>query len=295
MRRTHSRVERGRATRAAAARSARTGGAGGTIGAHPLAWFVALSYAISWLVWLPLILDPRRALPSSRWWPLHFVGAMGPLVAALVVAGASEGWSGLRILLDRFRPRARQARWLVLALLLPYALWAIAAALALVVFNAPMPGVARLAEWPKLPGLGLAAAWLYVFVTNAVGEEGGWRGFALPRLQLRHAPFTATVMLTAMWAGWHLPLFFHDPSFAAMSAGEVVGWAVSLFAGAVVLTWLFNASRGSALAAALFHNGVNLVWMSRAADGAVGPLLGACTIVLALGVSPWLWRSRPAR
>lgn len=284
---------RGAAHRPGAAGAPRAG-ARGTIGANPLVWFVVVSYAISWLVWLPLILDPRRALPTSRWWPLHFVGAVGPLAAALVVAGAREGWSGVRALLDRFRPRTRQARWLLLALLLPYALWGIAAALAYVIFDTPPPSLARLAEWPKLPGLGLAAAWLFVLVRNAVGEEGGWRGFALPRLQLRHAPFTATVILTGVWAGWHLPLFFQDPSFAAMSAGEVAGWAVSLFAGAVVLTWLFNASRGSALAAALFHNGVNLVWMSRAADGAVSPLLGACTIVLALGVSPWLWRSRPA-
>jgi uncharacterized protein len=261
--------------------------------AHPLAWYFGLSYGITWLVWLPLMLDPRRALATSPWWPLHFLGLSGPFAAGLIVGGWSEGREGVRELLAAFRPRRVQARWLALATLLPLASWVIAVGLTAVHFGSRAPSPALLVEWPKLPRFGPVAGLLFLFVTSGVGEEGGWRGFALPRLQTRHRPFAATLLLVVGWAGWHIPLFFHDPSFAAMTGADVAGWMSSLLAGALVLTWLYNGSRGSALATALFHTGTNFVWMSRAVDGPVSSTLGACMILFAIAVVPLLRRVRP--
>ena len=47
-----------------------------------------------------------------------------------------------------------------------------------------------------------------------LGEEPGWRSFALPRLEIRYAPLLATVLLGFVWAMWHLPLALVDPRFA---------------------------------------------------------------------------------
>src|SRR3712207_9448391 len=46
---------------------------------------------------------------------------------------------------------------------------------------------------------------VYIAIFTGLGEEPGWRGFALPRLQERHGPLLGTAVLAALWAAWHLP------------------------------------------------------------------------------------------
>ena len=86
-------------------------------------------------------------------------------------------------------------------------------------------------------------------------EEFGWRGVALPLLQRRLAPIGAGLVLGLVWGVWHLPAFF-------LSGTPQSAWGfMPFFAGSVavslILTPLFNASRGSILLAALFHFQLN--------------------------------------
>ena len=86
-------------------------------------------------------------------------------------------------------------------------------------------------------------------------EEFGWRGVALPLLQRKIAPVWAGLILGVIWGVWHLPAFLLSGtpqgawSFTPFFAGSV---AVS-----VIVTALFNSSRGSILLAALFHFQLN--------------------------------------
>jgi membrane protease YdiL (CAAX protease family) len=91
-------------------------------------------------------------------------------------------------------------------------------------------------------------------LTSGIGEEIGWRGYALPRLQKDYNALSSTVILTIFWVLWHLPLFFYlfDPAIA-------VRWVFALYMGAIVFTWLFNSTDGSILIAAVFHGCFNYI------------------------------------
>lgn len=98
-----------------------------------------------------------------------------------------------------------------------------------------LAGLGRSAEFPQFSALAFLA---FNIVTWGFGEEVGWRGFALPRLQTRHSALGATLLLAVGWAAWHAPLFLYRPAFTGMDAAGVAGWAFSLATGALLLTWL---------------------------------------------------------
>jgi membrane protease YdiL (CAAX protease family) len=128
------------------------------------------------------------------------------------------------------------------------------------------PGV--LASFEGLPAdllVGYLAAFVVVFFGGGpLGEEVGWRGFALPRMQPRFGPLRATLLLGFLWCFWHLPDFLDS---AAQGGGPGTGTArflvnFSLFSLvvmslAVIMTWVFNQTRGSLLIALLLHASVN--------------------------------------
>ena len=91
-------------------------------------------------------------------------------------------------------------------------------------------------------------------------EEPGWRGFALPRLQLLHGPLVGTLILGLLWALWHLPEFL-VPSWAAQSGGSdffaIVKFVVIAICFAIVITWVFNNTIGSLFIAILVHASID--------------------------------------
>jgi uncharacterized protein len=90
-------------------------------------------------------------------------------------------------------------------------------------------------------------------------EEGGWRGFALPRIQRLHGPLVGTLVLGALWGLWHLPFFFGplamtspDATFVSASIALVL-FTIGLIGLSVVMTWVLNNCGGSVLMAILLH------------------------------------------
>jgi membrane protease YdiL (CAAX protease family) len=106
---------------------------------------------------------------------------------------------------------------------------------------------------------------MFVFLTLAagIGEEFGWRGFLLPRLQSRHNALVAGLIVGAAWATWHIPLFFiegtsqYEHRLAGGLLPAVLGYAAFVIAQSVQFTWLFNNTKGSVLLAAVFHGASN--------------------------------------
>jgi membrane protease YdiL (CAAX protease family) len=241
---------------------------------YPLPAFFALAYGISWLAWAPLWL-PAFGVDSLPKVPYHHaLGALGPIVAAFLVSGVEAGRAGIADLLRRMVMWRGRIGWIALACVAPFALLALAMAGASLIAgeNVSFTSVGRSREFPEFS----AAAFIgYNVASFGFGEEVGWRGFVLPRLQASHSALVASLLLTLGWAVWHVPLFLYRPGYTGMNAVGMAGWLFSLVTGSVLLTWLYNGSRGSLLVVAIFHATIDVVFTSESSSPVVVNVVGA--------------------
>jgi membrane protease YdiL (CAAX protease family) len=207
------------------------------IARHELIAFFVLAFLFSWYPWLIALARGGVSGPNP----------LGPLVAALVVAGVASGWSGIRELLGRIVRVRFGLQWYAVIFGMPIAFCAVALAImAAIRYPVSLPAAAA---WRELPD-----RFIFIFLFIGLGEEPGWRGFALPRLQKRQTPFMASLILAPIWALWHLPLMGNE------FPGPVIpAFLISLLGGTLIQTWLFNRTRGSVFAQMLFHATVNTV------------------------------------
>lgn len=246
---------------------------------HRLVAFFVLAYAIAWAGW------PFWAaglLPE----PLFL--ACGPLAAALVVIGAAEGRIGYRALGERMVRWRVGWGWWAAALGLPVALVAATGVLNTVA-GAPAPVLGQLA-WGNLALL--FGIYLVNPMGGALGEEPGWRGYALPGLLAERSPLVSALVLGVLVAGWHLPLVV----FGMLGAIGLVSTAAIT----VVYSWLFDRTGGSALLTLVFHAVQDSFTFG--ALGYTGPdlvraeyLYCAVVVTLAVFAGARLPSSRPAR
>jgi CAAX protease family protein len=247
----------------------------------PLVSYFTLAWGISWLLWLPRIASEQGWIGwfVPEWW--HYAGAAGPIVAALLVAARTEGRSGVRGLLGQFNPRRAPGGWLLFAIVSPVALFGLGAVVLWIV-ESRWPTYQDVAQAANLPALGLPLTFLVHVVTFGIGEETGWRGFALPRLQARHSALTATLILAVGWAIWHIPSFFENAGYTNLGPVTLIGWSIGLVLGAVFLTWLYNSTRGSLLAIVLWHGLFNTFITSQAAEGLIAAVMTTGVMLLAV-------------
>jgi hypothetical protein len=118
----------------------------------------------------------------------------------------------------------------------------------------------------EFPEFGVLGFFAFNLVFYGFGEETGWRGFVLPRLQQRHGKLTAATLLTFFWAIWHIPLFFYRPGYTSMGLAGVAGWIISLWTGSLLLSWLYNGTRGNILVVSIFHATIDIAFFSVADD-----------------------------
>ena len=245
---------------------------------YPLLSFFALAYLLSWVMWLPLYWAPAAHLQLPHH---HALGALGPLAAAFIVTSVLTGAGGRWELLGSMLRWDVHFGWYLLVLLGPLALAVLAVTAAALVQAQPLDfsGLGRAAEYP---GFGIVLFFLYNVLTFGYGEETGWRGFALPRLQQRYGNGWATLLLTLGWAGWHLPLFLYRPGYTGMDLAGAAGWLLSLLTGSVLLSWIFNGTRGSVLLCALFHATIDLAFTSRGISPLATSIMGAVITIASL-------------
>jgi len=222
----------------------------GLVKRQPVASFFVLTYAISWLAWLPAMLGYQGSADAA----LYIIAQFGPTLAAFVIVfytGASiRGWA-LRIVRWRASPR-----WYAVAFGLPAALIGVQGAV-FGLLGYPL-------DLSSIPGrlVNFLPSAIILALIAGLGEEPGWRGFALPRLQTRYAPVLATALLGGVWAAWHLPLAFVDPRFphGFTSAAPQILLALltmlTIFFYAFFYTWVYNATR-SVLLCMLLHGSFN--------------------------------------
>jgi membrane protease YdiL (CAAX protease family) len=245
-----------------------------------IAYFV-LAYAISWAIHIPLALSGQGLLDVALPAGLHFLGAYGPLLAAFVVTGMTLGTPGLRDLLGRMLRWRVGIGWLLVAVLSPAALFLVSAVIVRA-WSSAWPDFGQFGYIAEFPNLGWLAGWIVWTLTFGLGEETGWRGFALPRLQRERSARSATLILGLLWAVWHLPQFFYNYE---MGLFGVVAFTVSILSGALVLTWLYNSTGGSVLVPALWHGALNTAVAG--AQGEMAALVNAFVILAAVLIARW--------
>lgn len=260
------------------------------VGRHPLILYFTLAYAFSWAIEIPLVAVSKGWTTRTVPFALHYLAAYGPLLAAVIATWVTGGTEGLRRLGGRLvQWRVRPALWLCAAA--PLLLYGVAA-WAMWIVRGSWPDISLLGRVNYLPDLGLGALVFWI-VTFGIGEETGWRGFALARLQQGRSALAASLILGLLWAGWHLPALFYLPSYVQHGAAVVPGLVMGLLVGSIVLTWLVNAARGSVLMAILWHGTFNYVTAAPAADQTINAFVTTALIVWAV-IVVLVWRRRPA-
>jgi membrane protease YdiL (CAAX protease family) len=249
---------------------------------HAIIAYFILAYAISWSVELPLAAAAQGWLHTRVPAPLHYLASFGPMLSALIVTAATEGSPGIRQLLAGLLKWRVGPGWFLFSTLFPIALFLVAATAGYAA-HGKLPDLALLGEVDYLPYLGMMGAFLLWLLTFGLGEEFGWRGYALPRLQEGRTALTATLILGVIWALWHLPAFFYKDTYMAM--GLITGLPLlllSILAASVVFTWLYNSTRGSLLMVILFHALFDFLSVSRAGGDTVAAIMSAGVMIWAV-------------
>lgn len=247
-----------------------------------VAVFYGVTVPVTWIVWLPALSDEALGVFVT-------IGTFVPSAVGLALSYRFGGSAGCRSLCRSLLDLRIGFRWLpFIFLLLP----GVSAVAALLVFlsGGTLPP-------PAFPPLAIPLAFAYILILmGPLGEEAGWRGFALKRLLECTTPLKAALLVGCGWAVWHLPLFFAvgTTQQRLTSLGLVsvlLGYLAYTLMISVLMTVLYVGSNGSVFASILLHTVANL-------SLGVVPILfsrdGAFSIILVLAivtvVVAWLFR-----
>ena len=221
---------------------------------HRLVTFFVLAYALSWYPWILALVRGRTSGPNP----------LGPLVAGIIVTAIVYGRPGLREYFARLVRWRVGVRWYAIVLGLPLLLCLIAAATSLWLTNSQLQSLSaeQLRELPD--------KFIFILLFIGLGEEPGWRGFALPQLQMKNSPLKASLILAPLWALWHLPLIGNEFPWPIVPA-----FLLSVLGATLLLTWLSNGTKGSVLLCMIFHAATNTL-----GAGLIFPLFSGGTLLL---------------
>jgi membrane protease YdiL (CAAX protease family) len=220
--------------------------------------YFGLAYLISWTIWLPLYagIFGRTDLPVLPF--QHALGGLGPLISSFLTTWIFLRKDGVKNLLAKCL-QLKPLIYLGIALFSPFILAVIGIFMSYFIDKTPidLSGLLRATEFPQF---NILTFFIYNLIFFGFGEEVGWRGFALPRLQNKFNALNASLILTVFWALWHIPLFFYRPGYTAMGFAGIMGWVFSLLTGSILLTWLYNSSKASILICAVFHSTIDIAF-----------------------------------
>ncbi len=209
--------------------------------------FFALTFVLSWFPWYAGIAPE--------------VMTMGPSIAAFIIVLIVGGRRGFIDLVRPFgRWRASLGVWGI-AVLGTAVLYLLGLGVHLLLGGEPPPFIMLREELNLIP---LYLVMVVLMPWNGpVGEEFGWRGFALPQLQNKFGPLAASLVIGAIWGIWHLPTFFAPQGVIGAIAttvgmGFIIPYTLGTIANSIFMTWLYNKSKASALIAGIvWHAAIN--------------------------------------
>ena len=231
---------------------------------RPFVAFIALAYLWSWSwwslvlvgVWIGALHWPGPEFRGVPYWMMGaaLLGGWGPTLSGLVVTTSANGRKGVRDLLRRSLNWRLPARWYLAAWFLPPGMMGAA----LVIFYANQNAIGHFALWRWRTALLLLGINIFA---GPLGEEIGWRGFLLPRMEPTFGSLKSGFLIGILWCFWHTPLFW-APMGTTVSGASVTIWAVAIYLVyvlglSIIFTWIFDRSGQSVLPTIIMHLTVN--------------------------------------
>lgn len=228
-----------------------------------VAYFV-LVFGIEWLLVFIVssLVPPMIALLIGSWLP-NGVGVF--------VTGVAGTRAGLRELFSKVVLWRIGLKWYAIALFLPIAMGFLAIGLYTLFGNA-VPDFA--------PATQLLPIVLLAVFTGAMGEELGWRGTALPRLQARWNALISSLILGVLWGLYHLPSFVL--SGLPLQDLPLIPFMVAALGITILISWTFNHTGGSLIIVFLYHFAFNFIGSATGIFGVPALLwlfAGICSVV----------------
>lgn len=240
----------------------------------PLIAYFVFVFGIEWLLFFALseYLPPMIALLIGSWLP-NIIGVF--------ITGTASGRKGLREMFSKIMLWRIHFKWYLIATILPILLTFLSIWLYELMGNvAPV----------YAPGGQIPLILVISIFTGAMGEELGWRGTALPRLQARRNALTSSLVLGILWGLYHLPSFLM--SGLPLEDAPLIPFMLCALGLTFLVTWSFNHTRGSLIIVFLYHFAFNFMLNATGVtnDPALLWILGVVSIVVASAIVIFDWK-----
>ena len=210
--------------------------------------YTFIAFGITWIIAFGIYsLYKKGGLTNYQLNLYHSFAAIGPTIAAFITTYYFYGKTGLKKLVGKIGIGVLDKKT-ILFTISPILFFG----LGLLIYPFIKPSEYSFANFANLnwSTFNEITVWLLPLLTYSIFEEIGWRGFLLPFLQESFTALKATTFLTIIWALWHIPFFFYRFDF---SLGISIGFFFGIFVGAIILTSIYNSSKGMLIPVMAFH------------------------------------------
>lgn len=220
---------------------------------HEILSFIFITYLCSWSIWGILYSSYigiiNKSLHDEHVTLFITLGLFMPSTMSIILTGCLYKRKGLKQLLIRLTNWKFNPIYYIIAICYMSAMFYVAFLIC------SFSGDNLKINFYKNPIIILFYAILQLVLGGPLGEEIGWRGFLLPRLQRKLSPFQASLVIGIVWACWHLPLFFIASTAQYGTSFKV--FLIATIGYAIAITWVFNRTNGSLIFPLLFHTAIN--------------------------------------
>lgn len=239
---------------------------------HSLVSGIVLMFILTW----PIDLANAGLMPFQVPFAVYILLGYGFVIASVIMTWITEGKGAVITLLKRFLIWRVGWKWYLVAFTLIPAINLTAVYLNAFITQTPVDYSTAYAYKIFGPAANPILLIIPFFIFDALtnGEEIGWRGYVLPRLQAKRSALLSSLIVGVIWSAWHIPKFLTHWDTVAFA-----WFVVDTTAKAVLLTWLYNNTSGSLLLATLFHaSGNTSAVLLPLANTATGANLNATVI-----------------
>lgn len=226
---------------------------------NPVLAYLCVAFGFSWSWWSILLVTTPPAVLQKGPPPLFFVfaalGGIGPSLAGILITAFIDGVTGVGTMFARVKPLKGGIHWYAASLFISPT-----AAFATLVTESIL-GKETASRKEELDTLPLSVIFP---IFAALGEEFGWRGFLLPRVQLHYSALNSSILVGLTWGLWHIPtqvIAWRQDGLIAIASNVFVSHVVGITAQSVVMTWIYNNTKQNMLPMIMMHYSITFTAM----------------------------------